>query len=163
MFSFNSFGSLDLYLFFNYELLVVICFFFFLFFVLLSENGQLSSFFLDLSLERKSLLSRHLSHRLFLLRDLLFFLVSSATQLRKIFFSYDHSSLDLLFSLQFSVKKFSLFLLSSHIRSYLDTLSLRTHFLSFHIKKYLTHYLFSTRSFSFSLPSSSTFLLIPRS
>lgn len=166
MFSSNSYGSLDLYLSLNYELLVVIRFFFFIFFALLSENGQLSSFFSDLSLERKSILSRHLSLRLNLLRDLLFFLDISFSKLRKIFFSYDNSSLDLLFFLQFSIKRLSISLVSSHICSYLDNLSLRTSFLSFEIRSYLTRDLFSISSSRYfnlnpSIYSSKSILISP--
>lgn len=146
MFFNYTFGSFDLFfcLFFNYELLVVICFFFFVFFILLSDQGQVSSFFSQLSFDRLSLYSRHLSLRLLLLRDLISFLSSSLILLRKLFFSFHFSSLDLLSSLQLSVKKFSFFVLSSLLLSYFDSLSSRTLFLSFHIKRFLTLFLFSS-------------------
>ena len=152
MYSSNFYNiSLDFYnyifLFFNYELLVVLCFFFFLIFALLSEKGQLGTYLYDISLEQRSKISRYLSQREHMARDLVSFLDKSIFEIKKLSSSYDHASYDLLLNLQFIVKKLLLCLTFSQIRTYLDIVTLRTQYLSFQIKLYLTDDLFVNKSF----------------
>ena len=143
--------SLDFYnyifLFFNYELLVVICFFFFLIFALLSEKGQLGTYLYDISLEQRTKITRTLVQRSFMLRELLSFLDKSIFEIKKIAVSCDTASQDLLLNLQYITKKILLGLTFSQIRNYLETITLRTQYLSFQIKLYLTYDLFINKSY----------------
>lgn len=144
--------SLDFYnyifLFFNYELLVVICFFFFIIFALLSEKGSLGTYLYDLSLEQHSKITHYLEQREIMTKDLLTFLDKSLLEIKKISLSYDNASHDLLLNLQYITKKFLIGLTFSQIKNYLETITLRTQYLSFQIKLYLTNDLFVNKSFT---------------
>lgn len=148
--------SLDFYnyifLFFNYELLVVICFFFFIIFALLSEKGQIGTSLQDISLEQRSKITQYLALRETMTNDLLAFLDKSLSEIKKISTSYDNASYDLLLNLQYVSKKLLINLTYTQVRNLLETITLRTQYLSFQIKFYLTQDLFANKSFTLVRP-----------
>lgn len=79
-------------------------------------------------------------------RDLVSFLDKSILEMGRISQSYDNASYDLLINLQYVTKKLATGLAFSQVRNYLETITLRTQYLSFQIKLYLTNDLFVDRA-----------------
>lgn len=132
-----------LFIFFNYELLVVVCFFFFLIFALLSEKGQLANYFRDSSLAQRALFAKFLSRRQALARDLVSaFEEKSILEMGKLAQSYENASYDLLGNFHYLTKKLASSLAITQVRNYLETITLRTQYISLQIKLFLTHDLF---------------------
>lgn len=143
MFSYHAlFLQFPLFQFFNYELLVTMSFFFFLLFALLQEKGQLGSYFKELSIEARSKFSRHLDSREDMISELSLYLDRSISKMRKILLSYEVASKDILFYLQYIIKKLSYIFVISRVKSYLENVDTITRHLSLQIRHYLTHDLF---------------------
>ena len=117
-------------------------------FALLFEKGLLGSSLSEISLEQRSKITRHLALRIATTNELLSFLDKSLFEMKKIALSYDNASHDLLLNLQYITKKLLVGLAHSRIHNYLETIMLRTQYLSFQIKFYLTQDLFANKSFT---------------
>lgn len=105
----------------------------------MSEKGQTDSYLQELSMDARSKLSRHLSVRQNMIRELATSMDRGASQVRKIMTSYEATSQEMLHSLQHIVKKLSQTYTVSQVKYYLDSIILRTQVLSLQIRLYLTH------------------------
>lgn len=144
--------------FFNYELIIPTCFFFFLFFVLISDKGQIGNSLKELSFEYKTKLSKHLILRETILQELTLYLDRSISQIKRISLSYEITSHDILFYIQFIVKKLTLNYTILQIKYYHDILITRTQSLSLEIKHYFTQHLFIEKSYDLTKLSHSNSL-----
>ena len=133
--------------FFNYELIIPTCFFFFLFFVLLNDKGQIGNSLKELSLEYKTKLSKHLILREIILQELVLYLDRSIAQIKRISISYEMTSQDILFYIQFIAKKLATGHAVTQIKYYHDILITRTQSLSLEIKRYFSLHLFLEKSY----------------
>jgi Rps23 Pro-64 3,4-dihydroxylase Tpa1-like proline 4-hydroxylase len=135
-------------------------FFFFLIFVLLSEKGQLSTYLYQISIEQNNKIKKFLLSRSDMTKELIIFLDKSILEIKKITLGYDSSYYDLLLNLQYITKKLLINLTNSQIKTYLDIITLRSHYLSFKIKLYLNTDLFINKSFKYSYKNNKTKYLI---
>jgi len=145
-----SFAYNYIYFFFNYELIVLVCFLLFLFFALVSEKGALGSYLQELSIDARSKLSRHLSVRQEMIQELSSYLDRSASKIKMITSTFLSSSQDILVSLQHVIKKLAKSYTVLQVRYYLDTVLIRTQYLSLQIRSYLTNDLFVEKSYLLS-------------
>ncbi len=151
-----SFAYNYIYFFLNYEILVLVCFLLFLFFALVSEKGAIGSYLQELSIESRAKISRYLSVRQEMIQELSSYLDRSSSKLKMVTTTFLSSSQDMLYSLQYVVKKLSKSYAVLQVRYYLDTVLSRTQYLSSQIKVYLTNDLFVEKSFVLSTSSSSS-------
>lgn len=133
--------------FFNYELIIPTCFFFFLFFVLIFDQGQIGASLHEMSLESKNKLLKYLEIRNSMILELSSFLSNTISQMKRISYSFENSSLDLLYSIQFIFKKIALNNIILHVKYFHEILIYRTLLLTFDIKSYFTNDLFSEKSY----------------
>jgi len=151
-----SFAYNYIYFFLNYEILVLVCFLLFLFFALVSEKGAIGSYLQELSIESRAKISRHLSVRQEMIQELSSYLDRSSSKLKMVTTTFLSSSQDMLYSLQYVVKKLSKSYAVLQVRYYLDTVLSRAQYLSSQIKVYLTNDLFVEKTFVLSTSSSSS-------
>ena len=91
-----------------------------------------------------------------MIQELSSYLDRSSSKLKMVTTTFLSSSQDMLYSLQYVVKKLSKSYAVLQVRYYLDTVLSRTQYLSSQIKVYLTNDLFVEKSFVLSTSSSSS-------
>lgn len=144
---FSYFYNYFLFL-FNPELLVMVCCFLFLFFAIIQEKGQLGSYLQELEGIRRAAIERHLAVRENMIRELEIYLERSVERMRKIMMSYEMASRDSLVTLQHIIKKLSNTYIVLQVKYFLNSVEIRTQYLSLQIRLYLTHDLFVNKSYN---------------
>lgn len=144
---FSYFSNYFLFL-FNPELLVMVCFFLFLFFAIIQEKGQLGSYLQELEGIRRAAIERHLAVRENMIRQLELYFERCVKKMRKIMISYEMASRDSLVTLQHIIKKLSNTYTVLQVKYFLNSVEIRTQYLSLQIRLYLTHDLFVNKSYN---------------
>lgn len=133
-----SYPSNYLLFFYNYELIIPTCFFFFIFFVLIFDQGQIGNGLKQVSVETKKKIWKQLEIRERMIKELATYLKKSLRQIKSISQSYEKASQDILFTLQYIIKKLTINTTVLRVKYHNDLLIYRTNLLTLEIKNYFT-------------------------